>query len=158
MKWHDWRKICTENNLSKEETSESWSEYKEMVKYAEEAALLGILSDEFLIAFAYARDKQFQTDSQIDELTDLSKSINDAIDTEETLFEFAVSNKEFDTDGLSEDEKMFIMLEKTQDDLMLNLEHINDKAEYYSNKALELRQSANSAILEMSNELRKYKK
>lgn len=144
MKWQDWRKICNENNLSKEETSESWSEYKDMVKYAEEAALLGILSDEFLIAFAYARDNQFQTDSQIDELTDLSKSINDAIDTEENLS--------------SEDEKMFIMLEKTQDDLMLNLEHINDKAEYYSNKALELRQSANSAILEMSNELRKYKR
>ena len=143
MKWQDWRKICNENNLSKEETSDSWSEYKDMVKYAEEAALLGILSDEFLIAFAYARDNRFQTDSQIDELTDLSKSINDAIDTEENIS--------------SEDEKMFIMLEKTQDDLMLNLEHINDKAEYYSNKALELRQSANSAILEMSNELRKYK-
>ena len=146
MKWQDWRKICNENNLSKEETSDSWSEYKDMVKYAEEAALLGILSDEFLIAFAYARDNRFQTDSQIDELTDLSKSINDTID--ETLFESAVSE---------EDKKMFTMLEKTQDDLMLNLEHINDKAEWYSNKALELRQSANSAILEMSDELRKYK-
>lgn len=144
MKWQDWRKICNENNLSKEETSDSWSEYKDMVKYAEEAALLGILSDEFLIAFAYARDNRFQTDSQIDELTDLSKSINDAIDTDEFL-------------DLDNDEKMFIMLEKTQDNLMLNLEQINDKAEYYSNRALELRQSANSAILEMSNELRKYK-
>lgn len=144
MKWQDWRKICNENNLSKEETSESWSEYKDMVKYAEEAALLGILSDEFLIAFAYARDNRFETDSQIDELTDLSKSINDAIDTDEFL-------------DLDNDEKMFIMLEKTQDNLMLNLEQINDKAEYYSNRALELRQSANSAILEMSNELRKYK-
>jgi hypothetical protein len=147
MKWHDWRKICTENNLSKEETSKSWSEYKEMVKYAEEAALLGILSDEFLIAFAYARDNRFQTDSQLDELTELSKSINDTID-EKALFD----------EVESEDEKMFIMLEKTQDDLMLNLEHINDKAEYYSNKALELRQSANSAILDMSDELRKYKR
>lgn len=144
MKWQDWRKICNENNLSKEETSDSWSEYKDMVKYAEEAALLGILSDEFLIAFAYARDNRFQTDSQIDELTDLSKSINDAIDTDEFL-------------DLDNDEKMFIMLEKTQDNLMLNLEQINDKAEYYSNRALELRQSANSAILEMSNELRNYK-
>ena len=144
MKWQDWRKICNENNLSKEETSESWSEYKDMVKYAEEAALLGILSDEFLIAFAYARDNRFETDSQIDELTDLSKSINDAIDTDEFL--------DLDNDG-----KMFIMLEKTQDNLVLNLEQINDKAEYYSNRALELRQSANSAILEMSNELRKYK-
>ena len=144
MKWQDWRKICNENNLSKEETSESWSEYKDMVKYAEEAALLGILSDEFLIAFAYARDNRFEPDSQIDELTDLSKSINDAIDTDEFL-------------DLDNDEKMFLMLEKTQDNLMLNLEQINDKAEYYSNRALELRQSANSAILEMSNELRKYK-
>ncbi len=144
MKWQDWRKICNENNLSKEETSDSWSEYKDMVKYAEEAALLGILSDEFLIAFAYARDNRFEPDSQIDELTDLSKSINDAIDTDEFL-------------DLDNDEKMFLMLEKTQDNLMLNLEQINDKAEYYSNRALELRQSANSAILEMSNELRKYK-
>ena len=143
MKWQDWRKICNENNLSKEETSDSWSEYKDMVKYAEEAALLGVLSDEFLIAFAYARDNEFQTDARIDELSDLSKSINDSIDAESLL---------------DEDENMFVVLEKTQDDLMLNLEHINNKAEYYSNKALELRQSANSAILEMSNELRKYKR
>ena len=143
MKWHDWRKICNENGLSKEETSESWSNYKDMVAYSEEAALLGISSDEFLVAFAH-RDDNRETETvsnQIDELADLSKSINDSID-----------------DDNKEDEQLFVVLENTHADLMVHLENINAKAEYYSHKADMMWQESNGLIFEMSNELRKYKK
>jgi len=139
MKWQDWRKICTERGLSKEQTSDSWSEYKELIRIVEEGTLKGIVA-------LGIRSNKSVTDSQLDELNNLSKSINDAIG------DFEPNNPE---DTI--DENMFMDMENTHNKMMHILEDVNNKIEYYENRAQILRHESNITISDMSNDLRKYK-
>jgi hypothetical protein len=140
MNWNKWRALCAEEELTFEQTRESWSNYKEMVCEAEIAALRG----DTLLGFVSPDSGIEFTDylKQMDALSkDIEQSVSDALEDDE-------SNEEVDV-------TLFENAEKSHAALVEDIAAIGERSAYYRERAQILDNEAEDATDSMIRQIRR---
>ena len=140
MYWNKWRALCAEEGLTFEQTRESWSNYKEMVREAEIAALRG----DRLLGFVSPDSGIEFTDylKQMDALSkDIEQSVSDALEDDE-------SNEEVDV-------TLFENAEKSHAALVEDIAAIGERSAYYRERAQILDNEAEDATDSMIRQIRR---
>ena len=152
MDWNEWRKLCVEEGLTSEQTSESWKNYKTMREEIKLIALQGYTSIEQAYLDVGENESSVGNKfdlSQAEDVLKVAESVGQAISDaiQEELEEIT------DPDEL--DETLFVELEDNQNDLITNFAQMKDRIEYYEAKAKILRREADEAAEDFSKQIRR---
>ena len=147
MNWNEWRRYCTEHGLTTAQTSESWTNYKNMILIAQDAALAGFSSDDIM-------DEDWRTGPNEpihEQIREVAESINEAISEvieDNTEEEERLLDPEYD-------EQLFLDLEDDSKDILESFANIKDRIEYYEARAKIIRREADEAAEQYARDIRR---
>ena len=143
MNWNEWRGYCTEHGLTTAQTSESWTNYKNMILIAQDAALAGFSSDDIM-------DEDWRTGKEynpfVEQVMDAFEELSEQIENE---------MEEQELTGNDLDEQLFINMEDHSENLVDSLAAIKDRIDFYKAKADILQREADEAADDYAKKIRR---
>ncbi len=137
MNWNEWRKFCSENGLSLDQASESWTNYKNMTSIAQDAALAGFSSDDIM-------DEDWRTDEEYN-------PVEEILEAKEQLADLFTGEAMLEQDAI----ELFEKADKVSEDLLTSLKEIKSKRDYHDHMAKMLTQEAKDMVQEIIKEVRR---
>ena len=160
MDWNKWRSVCSEAGLTSEETSESWTNYKNMILLSQDAAIAGFGSiEDYLKSDGVTFPNEYIDDAEKD-LTNDGKDYNPFVEQvigafEELSEQIENEMEEQELTGNDLDEQLFIDMEDHSENLVESLAAIKDRIKFYKAKAEILQREADEAADDYAKKIRR---